>query len=148
MKQRINQMPVQNASNYIWMNGEFVHWNEATVHVSTHALHYGTSVFEGTRCYNTPNGPAVFRLQDHTHRLFNSAKIARMPIDRWTEDEVNAATTETIARNEMESCYIRPLAWKDTPALGLATQGTTELAIMVWEWGAYLGDEALENGID
>jgi len=141
-------MPIQNGSEYIWMNGEFVRWADATVHVSTHALHYGTSVFEGTRCYHTPAGPAVFRLQDHTHRLFNSAKIARMPIEKWTEDEVNQITVEVIARNQMESCYIRPIAWKDTNALGLATAGETHLAIMVWEWGAYLGEDGLENGID
>ena len=141
-------MPVQNGSKYIWMNGEFVAWADATVHVSTHAIHYGTSVFEGTRCYSTPAGPAIFRLNDHTTRLFNSAKIARMPIEDWTIAEVNAATVETVARNEMTSCYIRPIAWKDTPALGLATPGKTQLAIMVWEWGEYLGEGAVENGVD
>jgi branched-chain amino acid aminotransferase len=141
-------MPIQNGSEYIWMNGEFVRWNAATIHVSTHALHYGTSVFEGTRCYATQQGPAIFRLKEHTKRLFNSAKIARMPLERWTEDEINAVTIEVVARNHMEACYIRPIAWKDTPALGLATAGQTDLAIMVWEWGAYLGEEGLENGID
>lgn len=141
-------MAIQHGSDYIWMNGELVRWEEATVHVSVHALHYGTSVFEGTRCYETHDGPAVFRLQDHTRRLFNSAKIARMPIEKWAEDEVNEATLETISRNHMKSCYIRPVAWKDTPALGLATQGETQLAIMVWEWGAYLGEDGLTKGID
>lgn len=141
-------MPIQHGSDYIWMNGEFVRWEDAKIHISVHALHYGTSVFEGARCYRTQHGPAVFRLQDHTRRLFNSAKINRMPIERWTEEEVNAITLETIARNGLESCYIRPIAWKDTPALGLAAQGHTELAIMVWEWGAYLGEEGLINGID
>jgi branched-chain amino acid aminotransferase len=141
-------MPVKNKSQVIWMNGEYIPWEEATVHVSTHALHYGTSVFEGTRCYHTKQGSAVFRLKEHTRRLFNSAKIARMPIERWDEDTVNAATLEVIRRNKLEACYIRPIAWKDTDALGLATQGRTDLALMIWEWGAYLGEEGLENGID
>lgn len=141
-------MPVQNGSQFIWMNGEMVRWQDATIHVSTHALHYGTSIFEGTRCYDTKLGSAIFRLKEHTHRLFNSAKIARMPIERWTEAEINAATVQVVAENGLPSCYIRPVAWKDTPALGLATQGQTDLAIMVWEWGAYLGEGGLENGID
>jgi branched-chain amino acid aminotransferase len=141
-------MPLNKLSEHVWMNGAFVLWENATVHISTHAMHYGTSVFEGTRCYHTPKGPAVFRLKEHTRRLFNSAKIARMPIERWTEDEVNAATLETIRRNKLDACYIRPIAWKDTEALGLATQGKTDLAIMAYPWGAYLGEEGLENGID
>lgn len=142
-------MPLDKKSDWIWMNGEYVRWEDATVHVSAHALHYGTSVFEGTRAYLTQNGTAVFRLQDHTRRLFNSAKIARMPITRWTADEINEITLELIRRNKMDKgCYIRPVAWKDTPALGLATEGQTDLAIMVWEWGAYLGEDGLENGID
>lgn len=141
-------MPVQNGSDYIWMNGAFVPWDQANIHVSTHALHYGTSVFEGTRCYETAKGPAIFRLQDHTRRLFNSAKIARMPINKYTEDQINQATIEVIARNNMQSSYLRPIAWKDTPALGLATPGETQVAIMTWEWGAYLGEDGLSNGID
>ena len=141
-------MAVKNGSEFIWMNGEFVRWEDATVHITVHALHYGTSVFEGTRCYSTPQGPAIFRLQDHTRRLFNSAKIARMPITDWNEDEINDVTVEVIARNKMESSYIRPVAWKDTNALGLATPGETRLAIMTWEWGAYLGEDGLEKGID
>jgi branched-chain amino acid aminotransferase len=141
-------MSINSQSEFIWMNGEWVRWEEATVHVSVHALHYGTSVFEGTRYYDTPDGPAIFRLPDHTKRLFNSAKIARMPIERWTEAEVNAATVEVVARNGLPSGYIRPVAWKNTPTLGLATQGVTDIAIMTWEWGAYLGEEGLTNGID
>lgn len=141
-------MPVENKSDFIWMNGEWVAWDDATLHVSVHALHYGTSVFEGTRCYETSDGPAIFRLQDHTRRLFNSAKIARMPIENWTEDQINSACVEAVARNNMKSCYIRPIAYKDTPALGLATTGKTDIAIMVWEWGAYLGEDGLNNGID
>jgi len=141
-------MPVQNGSEYVWMNGEFVAWDDATVHVSTHALHYGTSVFEGTRCYETPQGPAIFRLEDHTRRLFNSAKIARMPITDYDEEGINQATIDTIARNNMRSSYLRPIAWKDTNALGLATEGETHIAIMTWEWGAYLGEEGLSKGID
>lgn len=141
-------MSISSKSDFIWMNGEFVAWDDATLHVSVHALHYGTSVFEGTRYYATPKGPAIFRLHDHTRRLFNSAKINRMPIERWTEDQINSATIETVAKNGLEVGYIRPIAWKHTPALGLATLGETHLAIMTWEWGAYLGAEGLENGID
>src|SRR5688572_8769679 len=112
-------MSIQTKSDYIWMNGEFVRWEDANIHISTHSLHYGTSVFEGARCYSTPEGPAVFRLQEHTRRLFNSAKILRMPIEDWSVAEVNGAVLETISRNGLDGCYIRPIAWKETPALGV-----------------------------
>lgn len=139
---------ISSRSQTIWMNGEFVDWDDATVHISAHPLHYGTSVFEGTRYYDTPQGPAIFRLQDHTHRLFNSAKIGRMPITHWTEAEINQATLEIVARNGLDEGYIRPVAWKSTPTLGLATEGETAVAIMTWKWGAYLGEDGLNNGID
>lgn len=141
-------MSINSRSEYIWMNGEFVPWDQANLHVTTHALHYGTSVFEGTRYYETPEGPAIFRLKDHTRRLFNSAKINRMPITAFTEDEINAVTVDVVARNGLTNGYLRPIAWKHTPALGLATEGETHLAIITWEWGAYLGEEGLANGID
>jgi len=141
-------MAIENPNAHIWMNGEMVPWNEAKIHVSVHALHYGTSVFEGARCYNTVDGPAVFRLQDHTRRLFNSAKIARMPITRYSEAQINQATLDTIAKNGYDSCYIRPVAFKNTPMLGLAADGEVDVAILTWEWGAYLGEEGLTQGID
>ncbi|MFP4324366.1 MAG: branched-chain amino acid transaminase [Anaerolineales bacterium] len=141
-------MSIEKKSDLIWMNGKMVPWEQANVHVSVHALHYGTSVFEGTRYYETAQGAAIFRLQDHTRRLFNSAKIARMPIERWTPEEINAATVDVVRQNGLLSGYLRPIAYKVTPALGLATEGQTDLAIMTWEWGAYLGEEGLTQGID
>src|SRR5690606_22276720 len=96
---------------WIWMNGQFVKWENATVHVSTHALHYGSSVFEGVRAYQTPDGAAVFRLQEHTKRLMNSCKIARIDVP-YSEDEINNAIVETVSRNQHEACYIRPLVFR------------------------------------
>lgn len=135
-------------AEWIWMNGQFVPWADATVHVTTHALHYGSSVFEGVRAYATPDGPAVFRLGPHTRRLFNSAKILRVPVP-YTEDEINAAIVETIARNGHESCYIRPLIFRGAGPLGLEGRKTpTDVVIFTMEWGRYLGSEAIENGVD
>ncbi|MGJ3238998.1 MAG: branched-chain amino acid transaminase [Anaerolineae bacterium] len=136
-------------AEWIWRNGEFVKWEDATVHVSAHALHYGSSVFEGIRAYATPEGPAVFRLQPHTKRLLNGAKIMRIEHD-YTADMVNQAIVETIARNGHESCYIRPVIFRGEGALGLEGRGRTrtELMIFTMEWGAYLGSEALEQGVD
>ena len=95
-------------AEWIWLNGEFIRWDEATVHVTTHALHYGSSVFEGVRAYTTPHGPAIFRLAEHTKRLWHSCRIARLDLP-FSEDEINAAVVETVARNGHQSCYIRPL---------------------------------------
>lgn len=135
-------------AEWIWRNGEFVKWEEATVHVTTHALHYGSSVFEGIRAYATPNGPAVFRLQPHTRRLFNSAKIARIEMPH-TEDEINAAIIETIQRNGHESCYVRPLVFRGAGKLGVeGRKNPTETIILTMEWGRYLGNEAIEQGVD
>lgn len=135
-------------AEWIWLNGEFVKWNDANVHVSTHALHYGSSVFEGVRAYATPQGPAVFRLKEHTARLFDSAKIIRMDIP-YTQDEINQAIIDTIARNGHESCYIRPLVFRGAGPLGLEGRRSPVYAtIMTMEWGAYLGAEALEQGVD
>ncbi len=136
-------------AEWIWRNGEFVKWEEATVHVSAHALHYGSSVFEGIRAYATPDGPAVFRLQPHTRRLINGARIMR--IDHpYTEQQINEAIVETIARNGHESCYIRPILFRGEGALGVDGRGRTksELIIFTMEWGRYLGEEAIENGVD
>lgn len=135
-------------AEWIWRNGDFVKWEDATVHVTTHALHYGSSVFEGVRAYATPDGPAVFRLQPHTKRLFNSAKIARIEMP-FTEDEVNAAILETIRRNGHESCYIRPLVFRGAGKLGVeGRKNPTETLIITMEWGRYLGSEAIEQGVD
>ncbi|MBL8133512.1 MAG: branched-chain amino acid transaminase [Anaerolineae bacterium] len=135
-------------SEWIWKNGEFVHWNDATVHVTTHALHYGSSVFEGVRAYSTPQGPAVFRLQPHTRRLANSCKIARINLP-YSEAEINDAILETIRRNGHESCYIRPLVFRGAGALGVeGRKSPVDMIILTMEWGRYLGPEAIENGVD
>jgi branched-chain amino acid aminotransferase len=133
---------------YVWMSGEFVPWEDAKVHVLTHALHYASAVFEGTRCYNTKKGPAVFRLAEHNKRLINSAKIYRMEIP-WTADEINQACLELIRKNELEDCYIRPLVYRGYHSLGVNPfDCPVELAIAVWRWGKYLGPEALEKGVE
>lgn len=132
----------------IWMNGKLVDWKDAKVHVLCHAMHYGSSVFEGQRCYKTKNGPACFRLQEHTDRLFNSAKVYRMDIP-FTKDEINQAILNLIAYNKLESCYIRPLVYRGYKQLGVDPTGCPiDVAIAVWYWGAYLGPEALESGVD
>lgn len=132
----------------IWMNGQLIPWESATVHVMTHALHYGSSVFEGVRAYATPSGPAVFRLQPHTRRLFHSAKIARIDLP-YTEDQINQAVLDTVAANGHEACYIRPLVFRGAGKLGVeGRQNPTEVIIMTMEWGRYLGAEAIEQGVD
>jgi branched-chain amino acid aminotransferase len=133
---------------YIWKNGEFIAWVDATVHVTTHALHYGSSVFEGIRAYATPDGPAVFRLQPHTRRLLNSCKIARIDVP-FSEDELNAATLETVRRNGHEACYIRPIVMRGAGPLGVeGRKNPVETFIFTMEWGRYLGAEAIESGVD
>ncbi len=137
-----------NNGEWIWMNGEFVKWADATVHVSTHALHYGSSVFEGVRAYATPDGPAVFRLAEHTKRLLNSCKIARIAAP-YSEEQLNEALLQTIARNKHESCYIRPLVFRGAGPLGLeGRRAPVDVVIFTMEWGRYLGAEAIEQGID
>lgn len=135
-------------AEYIWRNGEFVKWEDATVHVSAHALHYGSSVFEGIRAYETPDGPAVFRLSPHTRRLVNGCKIARIELP-YTAEELDEAIVEVIRRNKHESCYIRPLAFRGAGGLGLeGRKCPTEVIVLTMEWGRYLGNEAIENGVD
>jgi len=130
------------------MSGKLVPWDDARIHVGSHVLHYGSAVFEGIRCYKTPRGPAVFRLDAHTERLFGSAKIYWMEIP-WTPDQVNAAIHETIRANRLDACYIRPVVYRGAGALGVNPLGSpVELAIMVWEWGKYLGQDALDQGVD
>lgn len=131
----------------IWMDGKLVAWDEANVHVLTHTLHYGLGVFEGIRCYNTKKGPAVFRLKEHIKRLFDSASIFVVEIP-YSEDEVEAAVLKTIKANRLKECYIRPLVYLGYGVMGLNPTGSpVRLSIAVWPWGAYLGDEGLENGI-
>lgn len=132
----------------IWMNGKLVEWKDATIHIASHVIHYGSGVFEGARCYETPKGSAVFRLDEHMVRLANSAKIYRMqyPLDLagWRD-----AVLSTIRANKMKACYIRPLVYRGYETLGVNPLGNpVDAAIMLWEWGAYLGPEALEQGVD
>ncbi len=135
-------------AKWIWKNGEFVNWEDATVHVTAHALHYGSSVFEGIRAYATPDGPAVFRLEPHSARLLQGCKILRMEVP-YTADQISEAILETIRRNEHGACYIRPLAFRGAGKLGVeGRQNPTETVIITMEWGAYLGPEAIEQGID
>ena len=139
-----------NKSEWIWFNGKLVPWDEANVHVLTHALHYGSSVFEGVRVYPTPSGSMIFRLGDHTRRMLDSARIHRINIP-WSADEINQACKEVISRNGLTNgAYLRPIAFRGYGEVGLAPppDQQAELAIAAWEWGAYLGSEALEQGVD
>ncbi|MFB6297917.1 MAG: branched-chain amino acid transaminase [Salinirussus sp.] len=132
----------------IWMDGEFVDWEDATVHVLTHGLHYGTGVFEGVRCYDTAEGPAIFRWEDHLDRLYDSAKPYDLEIP-FEPAELTEATVELIRREGLASCYIRPVAFYGYGMLGLDPSDCPErVAVAVWPWGAYLGEEALEEGVD
>jgi branched-chain amino acid aminotransferase len=130
------------------MNGEFVAWEDAKVHVLTHGLHYGTGVFEGVRCYDTvSHGPAVFRHQEHIDRLFRSAELYYMPIP-YSPEELRQATLELIGRNGLRSCYIRPIAFRGYGTMGLfPLDAPVEVSIAVWEWGSYLGEEGKRNGV-
>jgi branched-chain amino acid aminotransferase len=131
----------------IWMDGEMVDWRDAKVHVLTHTLHYGCGAFEGVRAYNTVNGTAIFRLQEHTERLFNSAKILRMAIP-FSKEQVNEAQKAVVKANKLESCYLRPLTWIGSQKLGVSPKGNQiHLMVAAWAWGAYLGEEGLKKGI-
>ena len=134
-------------ADLIWMNGEFVAWEDAKVHVLTHALHYGTGVFEGVRAYETARGAAVFRHQDHIDRLFKSAQMYYMDVP-YTKEQIRETTLELIARNGLKECYIRPVVYRGAGPMGLyPLDCPVEVTIAVWEWGAYLGDEGKQNGI-
>jgi branched-chain amino acid aminotransferase len=140
-------MPPMPKSEKIWFNGELVPWDEAQIHVLSHVVHYGSSVFEGIRCYHTEKGPAVFRLQEHTNRLFDSARIYRMEIP-YTREQVNEAILDTIRANSLDACYIRPVVFRGYGSLGVdPTTCPIDTVIAVWEWGQYLGSEALEQGV-
>ncbi len=132
---------------WIWQNGAIKPWAEATTHVMAHALHYGSSVFEGIRCYDTPNGPAIFRLSDHTRRLFASAKIYDMVIP-YTLDEINVACREVVKRNDLAKAYLRPVAYRGLGEFGLSAETPIDVAVATWPMGAYLGEGVLEQGID
>ena len=131
----------------IWMNGDFVNWRDARVHVLTHTLHYGVGCFEGVRAYASSKGAQIFRLHDHTRRFFDSAKILRMPIP-FSFDTLVTAQIETVKRNRLESAYIRPLAFLGSEAMGLRAQGlSVNVCIAAWSWPSYMDPAALANGI-
>lgn len=139
-------MPMK--ADWMWMDGEFVPWDEAKVHVFTHALHYGSSVFEGIRAYATPRGPAVFRLHEHMVRFEHSARVLRMELP-YTVEELEEAVVATIAKNKLDACYIRPLAFRGYEALGLdGRKCPVQVIIGTVPWGTYLGEEALTQGVD
>jgi branched-chain amino acid aminotransferase len=132
----------------VWMNGKIVNWADATLHVATHVIHYGSGVFEGARCYKTPQGSAFFRLGAHMRRLYDSARIYRMEYSLDC-DTLTRAVVDTVIANGLEACYIRPLIYRGYHTLGVnPLPCPVEAAILVWEWGAYLGPEALEKGVD
>ena len=140
-------MTMDDRDGVIWMDGEMVDWREAKVHVLTHTLHYGMGVFEGIRAYKTEHGPAIFRLTEHTDRLFRSAHIMDMEIP-WSKEEVNAATKAAVRENNLDSAYIRPMAFYGSEGMGLRADNLkVHLIVAAWEWGAYLGAENMEKGI-
>ncbi|MFC2161271.1 branched-chain amino acid transaminase [Acidobacteriota bacterium] len=137
-----------NENGKIWMNGNITPWKDANIHIASHVIHYGSSIFEGFRAYESSEGPAIFRLQAHTQRLYNSSKMYRMDVP-YTQDEFNLAVINTIKLNGFRSCYIRPIVYRGYGTLGVDPfPNPVNCAILVWEWGSYLGEEALENGVD
>ena len=138
--------------DFVWRDGEFIKWDDARVHVMSHVLHYGSSIFEGIRCYATKQGPAIFRLQEHMQRFLNSAKIYRMD-HKWKLDQLCEASVELVARSGLEQCYIRPILFRsldeERPAFGVNPfPNPLACYIGAWDWGKYLGDEAIEKGVD
>jgi branched-chain amino acid aminotransferase len=140
-------MSMSDRDGFIWQDGQLVPWREATTHVLTHSLHYGLAVFEGVRAYKTVNGTAIFKLKEHTDRLFNSAHIYRMPMP-WDKQTLMEAQKEVVRANKLESAYIRPIAYYGSEKMGVSPKGAkTHVAIAAWPWGAYLGEEGMEKGI-
>jgi len=140
-------MSMADRDGKIWMDGKLIDWRDANIHVLTHTLHYGMGVFEGVRAYKTDNGTAIFKLKEHTQRLFNSAKIFQMviPFDQAT---IAKAQLDVVRENKLESCYLRPIVWIGSEKLGVSTKGNTiHVAIAAWPWGAYLGEEGMARGI-
>lgn len=132
----------------IWFNGSFIAWDDARIHVLSHVVHYGSSVFEGVRCYETPTGPAVFRLAEHSRRLVESAKIYRMPVP-FTAEELSEATLELVRVNGLQSCYIRPVIIRGYGEIGVnPLKNPVDVYIACWEWGKYLGEDAVNHGVD
>jgi branched-chain amino acid aminotransferase len=139
--------PMHDRDGKIWMDGELVEWRDAKIHVLSHTLHYGCGAFEGVRAYETVNGTAIFRLQEHTERLFNSAKILRMKIP-FTQDEVNEVQRTVVRANNLKSGYVRPLTWIGSQKLGVSPKGNRiHLMVAAWTWGAYLGEDGMKRGI-
>ncbi len=133
---------------FIWFDGKLVRWEEATVHVTAHVLHYGSSAFEGIRCYETANGSAIFRLEPHVRRLFNSCKIGRIDVP-WSQQQLTDAILDTVSHNGQPSCYIRPLIFRGSEVLGVdGRKCPTQVAIISWNWGKYLGADAIDAGVD
>ncbi|MBA4707008.1 branched chain amino acid aminotransferase [Aquitalea sp. FJL05] len=140
-------MSMADRDGFIWYDGKLVDWRDATTHVLTHTLHYGMGVFEGVRAYETPKGPAIFRLQDHTDRLFRSAKILGMDLP-FSKDDINQAHLDVVKANKLQSCYFRPMAFYGSGKLGVAPKkDDVRIIVAAWPWGAYLGEEGLEKGI-
>ena len=140
-------MSMDDRDGKIWMDGQLVDWRDAKIHVLSHTLHYGCGAFEGVRAYKTPQGTTIFRLREHTERLFNSAKILRMKIP-FTLEEVEEAQKAVVRENQLESCYLRPLTWIGSEKLGVSPKGNRiHLMVAAWSWGAYLGEEGLKRGI-
>ncbi|MEX2182157.1 MAG: branched-chain amino acid transaminase [Gemmatimonadaceae bacterium] len=136
------------ATDVIWRNGALIPWDDATLHVMSHVVHYGSSIFEGIRCYKGPSGGAVFRLREHMRRFVDSARVYRMPL-AFTADQLCEAVVETIGANGLEQCYIRPLAVRAGQEMGvLPSNAPVEVFVICWKWGAYLGPDALEQGVD
>lgn len=136
------------STHKIWRDGSLVDWQDATIHVMSHAVHYGSSVFEGIRCYSTPDGPAIFRVHDHMRRFHDSCRIYRMPM-RHSIDDLAAACGEVVAENELQACYLRPVALRTGEEMGvLPHKAPVETFVIPWVWGRYLGHEALEDGVD
>ena len=136
------------STHKIWRDGSLVDWQDATIHVMSHAVHYGSSVFEGIRCYSTPDGPAIFRVHDHMRRFHDSCRIYRMPM-RHSMEDLAAACGEVVAENELQACYLRPVALRTGEEMGvLPHKAPVETFIIPWVWGRYLGHEALEEGVD
>ncbi len=140
--------PPSGRTQKIWRDGRLVGWEDATIHVASHVVHYGSSVFEGIRCYSTPKGPAVFRLRDHMRRLLDSAKIYRMPVE-YTVDDLVQATLDLVSANELDACYLRPVVIRAGEQMGVLPTGVpVETFIIAWTMGAYLGHDALASGVD
>lgn len=140
--------PFNEKNGMVWINGKLVPWKEANIHIASHVIHYGSSIFEGFRAYNTPKGTAIFRNSAHIKRLYNSCKMYRMEIP-FTQEEFEQAVIQTIKANKLKACYIRPVVYRGYGTLGVDPfPNPIDCAILVWEWGQYLGEKALEKGVD